>query len=362
MHSSTEFVPARATNIEQSELCSTCHTLYTTPLVTPAPGAAAQPVGRFPEQVPYLEWRASAFAGEKTCQACHMTFATEPVPAASVLGPPREHFARHGFQGANFFMLGMLERYRAELDVAALPQELSVSRQRTLELLQTAAATLAIPRAELHGAELEAEVAVTNTSGHKLPTAYPSRRAWLRFVVRDGGGRVLFSSGGLRPDGSIEGNDNDRDPRAFEPHRQVIETPEEVQIYESIMLDARGQVTTGLLSAVRYGKDNRLLPRGFDKTAAATDYAVAGEARDDPDFQGGGDRVVYRVRLPAGAAGPFRVDADLLYQPIAFRWAHNLEPYGSAPEPARFVGYYQAMSTGSATTLATAGRTVAAGR
>jgi hypothetical protein len=358
MHSSAEFVPARAANIEQSELCSTCHTLYTTPLPTSGPGGGAQQAGRFPEQVPYLEWRASAFAREKTCQACHMTFTAEPVPASSVLSPPREHFARHGFQGANFFMLGMLERYRAELEVAALPQELSLSRQRTLELLRTGAATLAIARAELRGAELEAEVAVTNTSGHKLPTAYPSRRAWLRFVVRDAGGRVLFSSGGLRPDGSIEGNDNDRDPLAFEPHHQVIETPEDVQIYESIMLDSRGQVTTGLLSAVRYGKDNRLLPRGFDKATAAADYAVAGEARDDPDFQGGGDRVLYRVRLPPGAAGPLRLDAELLYQPIAFRWAHNLEPYGSAPEPARFVGYYQAMSTATATTLATAGATV----
>jgi hypothetical protein len=358
MHSAVEFVPARATNLELSELCSTCHTLYTTPLVTSAPGGGAPQAPRFPEQTPYLEWRASAFAREKTCQACHMTFVPEPVPASSVLGPAREHFARHGFQGANFFMLGMLERYRAELDVTALPQELSLSRQRTLELLRTGAATLALSRAELRGVELEAEVAVTNTSGHKLPTAYPSRRAWLRFVVRDGGGRVLFSSGDLRADGSIEGNDNDRDPLAFEPHHQIIETPEEVQIYESIMLDSRGQVTTGLLSAVRYGKDNRLLPRGFDKATAAADYAVEGEARDDPDFQGGGDRVVYRVRLPAGAARPLRVDVELLYQPIAFRWAHNLEPYGSAPEPARFVGYYQAMATGSATTLATASATV----
>jgi len=108
------------------------------------------------------------------------------------------------------------------------------------------------------------------------------------------------------------------------------------------------------LSGVRYVKDNRLLPRGFDKASAGEDYAVQGDARTDPDFQGGGDRVTYRVPLPAGAAGPFRIDVQLLYQPIAFRWAHNLEPYGSAPEPARFVGYYQAMSTASATTLAAA--------
>jgi hypothetical protein len=220
--------------------------------------------------------------------------------------------------------------------------------------LRTGAATLSIARVELRGDRLEAEVAVTNTSGHKLPTAYPSRRAWLRFLVRDAGGRVLFSSGELRPDGSIDGNDNDRDPLAYEPHRRVIDAPDQVQVYESIMLDARGRVTTGLLSAVRYAKDNRLLPRGFDKATAPGDCAVRGEAADDPDFQGGGDRVVYRARVPADAVGPLRVDVELLYQPIAFRWAHNLDPYATAPEPARFVGYYRAMSGTSATRLAAA--------
>ena len=306
---------------------------------------------RFPEQVPYLEWRASAYVREKSCQACHMTFTAEPAPSASVLGEVRERFARHGFQGANFFMLAMLERYRGELGVVALPQELSLSRQRTLELLRTSTASLSIARAELRDGRLEAEFVVTNTAGHKLPTAYPSRRAWLRVVVSDRDGRRLFSSGALRPDGSIEGNDNDRDPLAFEPHRRVIETPDDVQIYESIMVDPRGRVTTGLLTAVRYAKDNRLLPRGFDKAGAGDDYAVRGDAKDDPDFQGGGDRIVYRPAVPAGAVGPFRIEVELLYQPIAFRWAHNLDAYRSAPEPARFVRYYEAMSTGSATTL-----------
>ena len=368
MQSSAGFVPTRAANLETSELCSTCHTLYTTALESPGTGGGAPPIARFPEQVPYLEWRASAYArqenGEtgKTCQACHMTFTAEPTPASSVLSQPRERFARHGFQGANFFMLAMLERYRTELEVAALPQELSLSRERTLELLRTGAATVSIARAEVRGDRLEAEVAVTNLAGHKLPTAYPSRRAWLRFSVRDAAGRVLFSSGELRPDGSITGNDNDRDPLAFEPHHRVIETPDDVQIYESIMADARGRVTTGLLSAVRYIKDNRLLPRGFDKATAANEYAVQGDAQADPDFQGGGDRVVYRARLPAGTSGPFRVDVELLYQPIAFRWAHNLGPYNSAREPARFVGYYQSMSAASAATLAADTSSVAAGR
>jgi hypothetical protein len=360
MHSATGFLPERATNMEASELCSTCHTLYTTALETAGAASGAKPSARFPEQVPYLEWRASAYAREKSCQACHMTFTAVPAPSASVLGEPRARFARHGFQGANFFMLAMLERFRTELDVAALPQELSLSRRRTLELLQTGAATVSIARAEIRGGRLEAEVVVANTAGHKLPTAYPSRRAWLRFVVKDAAGRALFSSGEVRADGSIQGNDNDTDPLAFEPHHRVIDTQDQVQIYEPILADARGRVTTGLLSAVRYAKDNRLLPRGFDKQTAGDDYAVYGDARDDPDFVGGGDRVVYRPPLPAGATGPLRIEVALLYQPIGFRWAHNLAPYGSAAEPARFVRYYEAMSAASATTLASASASVPA--
>jgi len=354
MQSSSSFAPQRAGNMEQSALCSTCHTLYTTAL-----GPDGQALGQFPEQVPYLEWQHSAFAQEKTCQACHMTFTADPAPATSVLGEPRPRFARHGFQGANFFMLGMLNRYRAELGVTAQPEELDASRLRTLAMLRDETATVSVARAEVVEGRLNLEVVVTNRAGHKLPTAYPSRRAWLHVELRDANGKLLFTSGALRPDGSIDGNDNDRDPRAFEPHHRAIETPEQVQIYEAILLDARSQVTTGLISTVRYAKDNRLLPRGFDKRSAGADFAVRGAAEDDPDFEGGGDRVLYRPLLPADAAGPFQVKVELLYQPIGFRWAHNLGGYRAAAEPARFLGYYTAMSGSSATTLAQVAVTVA---
>src|SRR5438132_7525373 len=151
MHSATALRPARATNLERSELCSTCHTLYTTPLAPAGSEGGNAAPARFPEQVPYLEWRASAYAREESCQGCHMTFTAEPAPAASVLGEPRARFARHGVQGAHFFLLAMLERYRGELGVVALPQELNLSRLRTLELLRTSAASLSIVRAERRG-------------------------------------------------------------------------------------------------------------------------------------------------------------------------------------------------------------------
>jgi len=137
---------------------------------------------------------------------------------------------------------------------------------------------------------------------------------------------VIFESGRVTAEGLIEGNDNDADASRFEPHYTEIKATEEVQIYESILSDQRGGVTTGLLTAVDYLKDNRLLPRGFDKASADRDIAVRGDAAGDADFVGGSDRIRYSIDT-AGASGPFTVEAELLYTPIGFRWARNLEPY-----------------------------------
>ena len=82
---------------------------------------------------------------------------------------------------------------------------------------------------------------------------------------------------------------------------------------------------------------------GFDKKTAVPDVAVVGDALDDPNFTGGSDLVRYSVPL-GNAQGPFQVEVELWYQPIGFRWAHNLEPY-DAMEPKRFVSWYNAMSS-----------------
>jgi hypothetical protein len=98
-------------------------------------------------------------------------------------------------------------------------------------------------------------------------------------------------------------------------------------------------------------KDNRLLPRGFDKTTADAEIGGYGGAAADPDFGAGGDRTRYRV--PVSGTGPYQVEVELRYQSIGYRWAHNLERY-QAPEPARFVQYYKAGAAGSSVVVATA--------
>ncbi|HXI29302.1 MAG TPA: hypothetical protein VNG89_12780 [Vicinamibacterales bacterium] len=347
MLSSTEgYQPTASAHIRESEMCATCHTLLTQAL---GPGGTV--IGRLAEQMPYQEWLHSEFKGTQSCQACHMPALTEAAPITRVFGALRDGVARHVFVAGNFFMQRMLNRYRDELDVPALPHELAAAAERTVQFLQTRAATLRIEGLRVDGGSLRADLVVENLGGHKLPTAYPSRRAWLHVVVRDGGGRAIFESGALAADGAIRGNDNDADGSRFEPHYTEIRSADEVQIYESIIGDANGAVTTGLLTGVRYLKDNRLLPRGFDKQSAERDIAVEGAAATDPDFTAPGDRVAYRVPI-AGAQGPFRVDAELVYQPIGYRWASNLKNYDKAAEPRRFTTYYDEMAASSATVLA----------
>ena len=115
------------------------------------------------------------------------------------------------------------------------------------------------------------------------------------------------------------------------------------------MSDSNGRPTTGLLTAVRYLKDNRLVPRGFDKATADPQIAVVGAAAEDADFGGGGDRVRYAIEVNQ-ADGPFQIDVELRFQVIGFRWAENLRPY-KAEETSRFVGYYESMASSSSEVL-----------
>jgi cytochrome c551/c552 len=342
MRSSTEgYQPQKGEQIRSAELCASCHTL-----ITRALGPDGHEIGSLPEQVPYQEWLHSDYRTQRTCQSCHMPAVSEETPIARILGTERSGAARHEFVAANSFMQHLLGRYRDELSVVAEPAELETAAEHTVRFMQSQAARISVSQPQIERDKLTVDVTVENLGGHKLPTAYPSRRAWLHVAVYDRNDRPVFESGALRANGSIAGNDNDDDPTRYEPHYREIGDQGEVQIYESILGDAHAGVTTGLLSGVGYLKDNRLLPHGFDKSTAAPEIAVHGDAREDPAFNDHGDRVRYVVRLGA-APGPYRVEAELWYQSIGYRWANNLKGY-TAPEPQRFTDYYDAMSGMSA--------------
>ena len=345
--SSGGYKPTESDHVRQSELCATCHTL-----ITKALGPGGQVIGQLPEQMPYQEWLASEFKDKQSCQNCHMPVVEEETRVAVTLGLPREGMGRHTFVGGNFFMLRMLNKYRNDLGVWALPAEFEAAANRTVEHLKANTVKVSIDQVSVAGGRVQADLSIENLGGHKFPTAYPSRRAWLHVTVKDRDNRVVFESGALKPDGSIPGNDNDADAARFEEHYSEITNPDQVQIYEDIMVGVNNVPTTGLLTAVRFIKDNRLLPKGFNKRAVDAEIAPQGAAVADDNFVGGSDKIRYTVN--AGTAqGPFQVEAEMWFQPISYRWATNLKSY-NAMEPQRFTRYYDSMSSGSGVMLARA--------
>ncbi len=333
MQSSSGYIPQQGTQISQSELCGTCHNL-----VTPFVDAQGQVSGEFAEQAIYSEWENSAYNGQKTCMDCHMPVAEGGIQLSITGGPARSPFSQHIFTGSNAFMLNILRYFGEEIGVTTSSASLAERVLETEAMVGTQTASLRLENVALSGSTLGGDIVVESLVGHKFPGGYPSRRAWLHVVVRDAAGNIIFESGAVNPDGRISGNDNDEDATRYEPHYITLSTPDQVQIYESIMLNSDGEVTTTLLRAASYAKDNRLLPQGFDLATAGADTLVFGDAVQDDDFTSGGDRLSLQIDL-GSATGPFTVQVELLYQSIGYRWAQNLLQ-DTTVEAQTFGGYY----------------------
>jgi hypothetical protein len=346
LHQSSSGYPlAEANHLREAGLCGSCHTLYTKSI-----GTNGKAIATLPEQMVYLEWLHSDYRDKQSCQQCHMPAVSDPVKIAVLYSDPKEGVRHHTFVGSNFLMLIILNAHRNESGVAAPEPDLAAAATQAVDYLQSHAAHLSLGSIKLADGEIRFTVKVENLTGHKLPTSFPSRRAWLHVTVAAADGRILFESGRLHRDGSIEGNLNDTDPARYLPHFTRITSPNQVQIFEPILGDAAGHVTTGLLTATRYLKDNRILPAGFDKATASADIAVRGEAVSDPAFKGGSSTTRYDIPA-SGRSGPFRITVELLYQPIGYRWARNLAPF-QTDETQHFVTYFKQAAPNSAVVLA----------
>ena len=206
--------------------------------------------------------------------------------------------------------------------------------------LQGETAQLAITGLLHRGNELTATLMVNNIAGHKFPTGIPARRTWIHFSVVDADGQMVFDSGKPLTDGRIEGNDADVDVKNYEPHYDVLSHPDQVQIYEGVMLDTDNEITYTLLRAASFAKDNRLLPNGFDKSSASPEIAVYGRAASDENFIGGSDQVTYKVDT-TGHRGPYTVSARLLFTAVAYPFVKDMEKDWDLPEVNRFMYLYR---------------------
>lgn len=335
------FAPKRSPHIQDSALCGSCHNLYT-PFVK-TNGEMGE--GEVAEQAPYTEWENSAFFGQKSCQQCHMPTADGKVALSVSGGDPHHGFKQHYFVGGNYYMLEILRKYGQEIGTPGAPEDFAKNIALTIDYLgqETAAVAIKEPAIAMDGSQVTFDVEVRNGAGHKFPTAYPARRAWLHTSVIDRFGNVAFESGASRPDGSIVGNDEDTLPNAYEPHYSLITSPKQVQIYQAGLGDSDGVPTTTLLKSAKYLKDNRLLPLGFDKDKAPHDVQVFGDAKQDARFVAGGHTVSYKVDVRQFHA-PFTVETELLYQPMNYRWVKNLaNVHAQTPnaEAETFLRYYR---------------------
>ena len=340
MQNRVNYTPEFGDHTLSSELCATCHTLF-----TPTLDNEANIVGEIAEQTPYLEWKNSIYPSEEIeCQTCHMPLSDDPVIISTLpsILAARQPFAEHYFVGGNTFMLKLLRDNDIEIGVTASKDQFDSTIARTLDLLQNRTAELEVNYVEIAPGELEIKVAVQNLSGHKFPSGYPSRRAWLFVELKNEAGSVVFSSGNWDvTSGEIIGIDDE-----YEKHYNVIEDQNQVQIYQALMKDVDQNVTYTLLRGDDYIKDNRLPPIGFTTSGVFYDSTmILGLAADDENFnrrgieEGSGSDTVTYVISNIPTSGSYSLNAKLLYQSIAPRYIEDLFQYDT-PEVNKFKEYY----------------------
>jgi hypothetical protein len=340
MEMHTGWTPTESDHVTDSRLCASCHTLQTHTVVD---GEVTE--NTFLEQATWLEWRASGYAAEgeggASCQDCHLP-TTEPDGSAihtRIARRPdgndfpqvdaRSPYGLHDQVGGNTLLLSLLRDHADVLQPRAGAEALDRTLAATRDMLGTAVA-VRIEGATRTDGGLEAVVAVDNRTGHKLPTGYPSRRAWLRVEVHDADGALVYAAGTVDGEGRLL--DAAGAPLPSEApggpapnHVEEVGAEGIVPVYGVTMLDAAGAPTWRLLPAATMGRDTRLLPAGWDPSAAETEVGSIAPVGvdDDTDFVAGGDRV--RISLPAvSGSAPHTLTVGLLYQPLSARFAAEL--------------------------------------
>ena len=330
MQNNVQFTPEYSPHINESKLCATCHNLETPVIATDGNLTDFT----FPEQAAYTEWEYSDFNGTQSCQDCHMPKAEGGV-IISTKGNvgERSPFYQHKFLGANTYMLDILKNNRQKLGVLADKTRFNESITDTREFLK-AAAVVDIRNTRFLNDTLSFDVNVTNKSGHKFLTGFPSRRVWLQVTVKNSNNEIVFESGALNSEGQIIGVDDTLAANEYEPHYEKITNASQVQVYETILQDTDDKMTYILLHALHYLKDNRILPKGLDKDNANLPETINphGYAETDSNFIGGSDMITYEIaNLPAD---DYTVTATLHYQTLSYGFAQDLYKNAELPEVA----------------------------
>ncbi len=320
MLEATDYTPVYSEHISDAGICAGCHTLVNQTI--DYDGNITD--NHFVEQATYHEWLNSEYneVTNTSCQNCHMP-ALEKGEFIIVAGhetEPRSPFYLHELVGANTMMLTLLKNNREVLGLGATAAQFDDAISATVDMLRNQTLSLKLDLLERTPDTAYFELKVTNKAGHKFPSGYPARRAFVEFVVANEAGDTLFVSGKTDPatDYEIVGHDE-----GYEPHYQIITSENQAQIYEFVMTDINGEVTKVLERGYAAVKDNRLAPKGFTTSHSAYDTTrIVGLALSDSDFNfedgeegSGTDKIQYHIPL-AGVTENLIASASVYYQAI----------------------------------------------
>jgi hypothetical protein len=110
--------------------------------------------------------------------------------------------------------------------------------------------------------------------------------------------------------------------QVFQPHYEVINDQRQVQIYEEVIEDPQGKITTSFTALNHPLKNNRLLPKGWQADGPYAEHTGPhGDAERDPEYVNksgatGADRILYRIPLDDRTRGAVSVRVTLNYQAI----------------------------------------------
>jgi|GEM_PF-126537 len=324
------YTPVYGSQINSSQLCASCHTLLTNSVDLNGNLTGE----KFVEQAIYQEWKNSNYSQQNiSCQSCHLPRIDDAVKISS-LPPwlqPRSPFAKHQLAGANVFMGRILKANSDQIGVTATNSQFDSTINRSTRMLQQQTLDLAISEANRTNDTLFVDLSLTNKAGHKFPSGFPSRRAFVEVVAVKDNEDTIFHSGKMDENFNLIHENTD-----FEPHYNIISNPDQVQIYEMVMGDVNDNVTTVLERAYQHLKDNRLPPAGFKMSHQSYDTTrIVGNAATDPDFnkientEGSGmDKIHYHIPLNNYYGNVF-ISARVLYQTVNDKWLNEMFSFSS---------------------------------
>lgn len=282
----------------------------------------------------------------------------------------RKDYRRHLLLGINIFALEMFKQFRTELGIYApdpkngiinpdpmLRQSLNTEDevdnaidQGTNLIAKTRTADVKVLSVIRTNSGFEADAQVINKAGHNFPSGVGFRRAFLNFQVLDGDKNVVWASGNVAPEGSqllgglkgviIDGQGMALATEVFTPSQQRFQThywaanpitrEDQVQIYEELVTNPEGLLTTSFIALNNKVKDNRLQPQGWSAdgpeaaetgpvgTCVSIDSPAGPKKLCDPNYaNGSGSSIVrYRVPLSDRTRRATSVRATLYYQTI----------------------------------------------